>query len=174
MRYAALFGLLVLAAPAYAGDEDLIKNATSAAPAEVGKNATVVNWDMKVLQKGSNGFTCFPDDTTTPTNDPMCVDQNGLAWVHALMEKKEPPKTVGFGYMLQGESSASNVDPFAKPPADMKDLSKWHQAGPHVMIFTPAAGGMAGYVKPGENADVTQPWVMWAGSPYEHLMIPTQ
>jgi hypothetical protein len=89
-------------------------------------------------------------------------------------EKKEPPKKVGFGYMLQGESAASNVDPFAQPPTDMKDLSKWHQAGPHIMIFNPAAGGMTGYVKPGENADVTQPWVMWAGSPYEHLMIPTE
>src|SRR5689334_2774177 len=136
MRYLALFGLLVLAAPAYAGDEDLIKNAISAAPADVGKNATVMNWDMKVLQKGSNEFTCFPDDTTTPTNDPICVDPNGLEWLQALIEKKpEPPKKVGFGYMLQGESSASNVDPFAKPPTDMKDLSKWHQAGPHIMIF---------------------------------------
>jgi hypothetical protein len=174
MRYVAVFGLLVLAAPVYAGDEDLIKNAVSAAPAEVGKNATVMNWDMKELQKGSNGFTCFPNDPTTPTNDPMCVDPNGLEWVHALMEKKEPPKKVGFGYMLQGESAASNVDPFAQPPTDMKDLSKWHQAGPHIMIFNPAAGGLTGYVKPGENADVTQPWVMWAGSPYEHLMIPTE
>ena len=81
-------------------------------------------------------------------------------------------KQVGFGYMIQGESAASNVDPFAQPPADMKDLSKWHQAGPHIMIFNPAAGGMTGYVNPGEKTDVTQPWVMWAGSPYEHLMIP--
>ena len=102
MRYVAVFALLVLAAPVYAGDEDLIKNAVSAAPAEVGKNATVMNWDMKELQKGSNGFTCFPNDPSTPTNDPMCVDPNGLEWLHALMEKKEPPKKVGFGYMLQG------------------------------------------------------------------------
>jgi len=43
MKYVAVFGLLVLAAPAYAGDEDLIKNAISAAPADVGKNATVMN-----------------------------------------------------------------------------------------------------------------------------------
>jgi hypothetical protein len=25
-----------------------------------------------------------------------------------------------------------------------------------------------------EHADMTQPWVMWAGSPYEHLMIPVK
>ena len=43
-----------------------------------------------------------------------------------------------------------------------------------MMFVNPAAGGLTGYVKPGENADVTQPWVMWAGSPYEHLMIPPE
>jgi hypothetical protein len=40
------------------------------------------------------------------------------------------------------------------------------------MIFNPKAAAIAGYPQPGEKPDVTQPWVMWAGSPYEHLMIP--
>jgi hypothetical protein len=84
--------------------------------------------------------------------------------------KKEPAPPqgkIGFGYMLQGETATSNVDPFAPPPAD----GKWHEAGPHVMIFN-AKGAMAGYPRPGEKPDTTQPFVMWAGSPYEHLMIP--
>jgi len=151
-------------------DEDTIKNAVSAAPEAVGKNAAVVTWEMKELRKGTNGFTCFPNDPATPTNDPMCVDENGLAWVHALMGKTEPPAgKIGFGYMLQGETAASNVDPFASPPAD----GEWSEAGPHVMIFN-AKETMAGYPRPGEDPDPTQPYVMWQDTPYEHVMIPTE
>ena len=149
-------------------DEQIIENASSAAPAAIGKAATVMNWDMKVLQEGTNGFTCMPNDPATPSNDPMCVDENGMLWLHALMNKSEPPAgKIGFGYMLQGETAASNVDPFAAPPAD----GKWSEAGPHVMIFN-VGTAMAGYPNPGETPDATQPWVMWAGTPYEHLMIP--
>ncbi|MGY3330866.1 hypothetical protein ACVILI_003883 [Mesorhizobium sp. USDA 4775] len=50
-------------------DEQLIENAISAAPEAVGKNAAVVNWEMKTLRKGTNGFTCIPDDPGTPTDD---------------------------------------------------------------------------------------------------------
>ena len=153
-------------------NEETIANAESAAPASIAKNAAVVTLDEKanvtVLKKGTNNFTCVPDDPTTPTNDPMCVDENGMAWLHALITKTPPPAgKIGFGYMLQGESSASNSDPFASPPAN----GKWAEAGPHVMIFN-AKGAMAGYPKPGDKPDPTQPWVMWQDTPYEHLMIP--
>jgi hypothetical protein len=63
----------------------------------------------------------------------MCVDQNGMAWVDALMNKKDPPKgKMGFGYMLAGGSDASNTDPFATTPAPG---GKWVDTGPHVMVF---------------------------------------
>jgi hypothetical protein len=40
----------------------------------------------------------------------MCADQNGMEWLRAIMTKAPPPKgKIGFGYMLQGESAASNV-----------------------------------------------------------------
>lgn len=151
-------------------DAEVIANAASAAPAAVGQSATVMNWDMKVLQQGTNGFTCVPDDPATPTNDPMCVDENGMLWMQAFMSKSAPPEgKIGFGYMLQGESAASNVDPFASPPAD----GNWAETGPHVMIFN-AGTALAGYADPGENPDRTQPFVMWSGSPYQHLMIPVE
>jgi hypothetical protein len=156
-------------------DEQLIDNAMSAAPKAVAENATVVAFDanmsMRTLREGTNGFTCMPDDQATPSNDPMCADANGMEWVHALMTKTPPPTgKIGFGYMLQGETAASNTDPYAAPPAD----GKWSEAGPHVMIFNVSKEMMAGYPRPGDKPDATQPFVMWQDTPYEHLMIPTE
>ena len=156
----------------HADDAATIANALSAAPKAVAANASVVTFDDKMqvvtLKKGTNNFSCIADDPATPSNDPVCVDANGLEWTIALITKKPPPEgKIGFGYMLQGETAASNVDPFAAPPAD----GKWSEAGPHVMIFN-AGATMAGYPNHGEHPDATQPFVMWGGSPYEHLMIP--
>jgi hypothetical protein len=94
-----------------------------------------------------------------------------MLWLHAYMEKKPPPEgKIGFGYMLQGESATSNVDPYAPPPAD----GKWSQTGPHVMIFNAGSAIAGGYPKAGETPDRHQPFVMYQDTPYEHLMIPTE
>src|SRR5262245_20887951 len=66
-------------------DDEMIANAASAAPELIGKNATVVTYDAKTLRKGTNNFTCFPDDPSNPANDPICVDANGLEWMKAIM-----------------------------------------------------------------------------------------
>lgn len=147
----------------------------SAAPEAVARNAAVITVDeqgqIQTLREGSNYFTCLPDDPNTPANDPMCVDQNGLEWTKAWINKTEPPQgKVGFGYMLMGGGTPSNVDPYATaPPADGDYLSE----PPHVMIFN-YGYTMQGYPDPGENPDVSQPWVMWSGTPYQHLMIPIE
>jgi len=41
------------------------------------------------------------------------------------------------------------------------------------MIVGAAAKGMTGYQRVADP-DVTKPYVMWPGSPYEHLMIPVK
>lgn len=101
----------------------------------------------------------------------MCVDENGLEWVKAWINKVEPPKgKVGFAYMLLGGGAASNVDPYAtEPPASGAYLKE----PPHVMIFN-TRDVMQGYPDPGEDPDTSRPWVMWSGTPYEHLMIPVE
>lgn len=157
----------------WAGDKELIANAMSAAPEAVAHNAAVVVIDeqgeMRKLKEGTNNFTCLPDDPSTPANDPMCLDKNGLEWAKAWITKTEPPKgKIGLAYMLQGGGSPSNVDPYAtKPPAGRDYLKE----PPHIMIFN-HGDTMQGYPDPGENPDTSQPWVMWSGTPYEHLMIP--
>ena len=149
-------------------DEQLIENAVSAAPEAVGRNASVVNWDMRKLRDGTNGFTCLPNDPTTPSDDPMCTDENGMAWMHAIMSKRPPPEgKIAFAYMLKGGTAASNTDPFAtKPPAG----EKWVEDGPHVMIMN-APAMMSFYP---HKQDPTQAYVMYPDTPYAHLMIPVK
>lgn len=164
--------LPAVAAESPKSDQDLIANAMSAAPRAVAEKAAIVATDergqMRTLReaKGSN-FTCMPDNPTSPGNDPMCLDKNGMAWAQAWMTKQEPPKgKIGFGYMLQGGSDASNTDPHATGP---KPGDKWVETGPHVMVFN-APEILEGY--PTQGSDTAAPYVMWSGTPYVHLMIP--
>ena len=68
-------------------DRELIASAMQAAPKKVASNATIVvaesDGKMRTLREGSNGFTCMPDNPTTPGPDPMCMDKAALAWIDA-------------------------------------------------------------------------------------------
>ena len=62
-----------------AADKNAISSAMSAAPKQVGVAATIMaigaDGKMRTLRQGSNGFTCMPDNPTTPGPDPMCMDK---------------------------------------------------------------------------------------------------
>ncbi len=165
------------AAPAKAAptDKELIASAMSAAPAKVAQGATiaVMNEDgsMRTLRKGTNGFTCMPDTPSTPGPDPMCMDANAMEFVHAWAGHKTPPKgKLGFMYMLEGGTDASNTDPYATKP---EPNNHWVKTGPHVMIVGGDAAFYNQYPKDADP-DTTVPYVMWAGTPYQHLMIPVK
>lgn len=149
---------------------DPIKSAMSAAPLTVAEHATIVasnpDGTMKTLRAGTNAFTCMPDNPVTPGPDPMCMDGNAMKWAMAWMSHQPPPTDVpGVMYMLEGGTDASNTDPFAtKPDGD------WIKTGPHVMIVGSHAA-LAGYPS-GPQPDTRAPYVMWAGTPYAHLMLP--
>ena len=151
---------------------DPITSAESAAPASLAHDAAIVSPDasgaMKTLRAGKNGWTCTPDDPSSPGKDPMCMDQNASKWLEAMMAHKTPPDgTPGVIYMLEGGSDASNTDPNAKqPPAG----SDWIKTGPYIMIVGSKAM-LAGYPG-GAKPDTSAPYVMWAGTPYAHLMVP--
>ena len=153
-------------------DEEMTASAMSAAPKSVAEGATIIVMDAsnnaRTLRQGSNGWTCMPDSPASPGQDPMCLDQNAMEWAGAWIGKRPPPDKIGFVFMLAGGSDASNTDPHATGPSPG---GAWIDTGPHVMIVGPAVGRMAGYPR-GVQPDTTQPYVMWPGTPYEHLMIP--
>ena len=122
--------------PAGATAQDVIASARSAAPASISNNATVMDWDLNVVSRGSNEWTCLPDRPTTPGNDPWCVTAAWLNFLQAYVNQTEPTYTeLGFAYMMQGDTPVSNADPFATEetgPADwVTDL------GPHLMMVVP-------------------------------------
>lgn len=154
-------------------DAQMIASAMRAAPARVAKDATIVAVDadgkMRTLRKGSNAFTCMPDSPTTPGPDPMCMDKNAMAWAQAWMAHQPPPPgKLGLMYMLEGGTDASNTDPFAaKPTAG----NHWVKTGPHLMIVGADDAFYADYPR-NADPDTNAPYVMWAGTPYQHLMAP--
>ena len=153
---------------------DPIASAMSAAPAAVSSTATIVapqpDGSMKTLRQGSNGFTCMPDNPVTPGRDPMCMDGNAMQWAMAWMGHKPPPtETPGVMYMLEGGTDASNTDPYATKPTSGGD---WIHTGPHMMVVG-SASLLKGYPS-GPNPNTAAPYVMWAGTPYAHLMVPVK
>lgn len=151
---------------------DPIASAESAAPKSISAAATVISMGedgkMSELRKGTNGWTCMPDNPTTPGPDPMCMDGNALAWANAWMGHKPPPTHApGVMYMLSGGTDASNTDPYATKPSEGSD---WIKTGPHLMIVGSAAI-LKGHPA-GQQPDTTAPYVMWQGTPYAHLMVP--
>jgi hypothetical protein len=159
--------------PGARSKESKIQNALSAAPRSIGKDATVMDYpdkqggEMPMLRKGASDWTCLPDDPATPANHPMCMDKNAMAWAEGWMAMKEPKLTgPGIGYMLQGGSTASNSDPFAtKPPAG----ENWLREPPHIMVFPTSKLDPNVYPSDPKSG---KPWIMWGGTPYEHLMVP--
>jgi hypothetical protein len=147
-------------------DAQYISQALSAAPPAVAKEAAVVRMgmdgSMKTVRAGTNGFTCMIMGT-----DKMCNDANSMEFIHAMMTHQPPPNKVGMSYMLAGDKGASNTDPYAM--AKTAD-NHWVVTGPHIMIFGPPSKTL-GYTE-AKDPDPTKPYMMWAGTPYEHAMIP--
>ena len=177
----AWLGLAMTGGPAAAAQKNSpptaqkIRVALSAAPTVVSKDATVLDWpstpDGKpvVLRTGKNGWTCLPDNPGTPGQDPMRLDKQWMKWMNAYMGKTNPViDGVGIAYMLQGGSDASNTDPYAQKPAPGEH---WVKAPPHIMVIAPGKLDPALFSSDPHSGEH---WIMYGGTPYEHLMIPVK
>jgi hypothetical protein len=150
------------------GDAAKIARAMSAAPPSVSRNATIMSMDadgkMTQLRAGTNGWMCLLEADGTP----MCLDKDWQAWADGWMNKKDPQvKGVGLAYMLKGDAGASNTDPYAtKATPD----NQWVVSGPHVMVISPDTAQLDALPTDPWNGG---PWVMWKGTKYAHIMLPT-
>lgn len=156
-------------------DEEKIADAVSAAPSAVTEDATLLEWpsrpggEFRVLREGTNGWSCIassPAAVSAGLQDPACEDPTWLAWDKAWLAGEAPVvERVGVSYMLSGDAGASNTDPFATGPTSD---NAWHVSGPHVMVLLPGLDYTGISTDPHNGG----PYVMYADTPYAHLMVP--
>ena len=148
---------------------DPIESAMSAAPETVSAKATIVDWNLKTLREGSNGWTCLPEIETAPGYAPSCVTEPWLNFLKAYVIKVEPTYgEVGIAYLLMGDAPVSNSDPFATEPTG-KENDWVTDMGAHIMVIVPDQESLKGLSTDHLNGG---PWVMWPDTPYAHIMIP--
>jgi hypothetical protein len=157
-------------------DEEKIADAMSAGPASIAEDATIMDYpseeggEYRVLREGTNGWFCFPSSpraVAAGMHNSFCDDEVWLEFDTAYDARREPQiERVGISYMLQGDAGVSNTDPF---PAGPTEDNEWHVNGPHIMILLPDPSLYEGLPTDPHNGG---PWVMWRGTPYQHLMLP--
>jgi len=148
-------------------DEDIVRVASSAAPADVSGSATIVDpgedGTMREVRAGTNGWVCMARPQV------MCLDKQWQDWSEAWMNKREPKVSgVGIAYMLRGDTGASNIDPYA---TEATPDNQWVTTGPHIMLLTPDAAQLEALPT---DPHAGGPWVMWKGTPYAHIMVPME
>ncbi|HWJ21296.1 MAG TPA: hypothetical protein VNS52_02990 [Gemmatimonadaceae bacterium] len=147
---------------------ELIRSALSAAPRSIAAGAAVVvpdsSGNMVELRPGTNGFTCVPELTGTQEEDPICMDAEALKWGQSLMAHEAKPANTqpGIAYMLAGGRDYSSTDPFVKSgPRNIV-------SPPHWMLLWPVDAKASGL---STTPKKTGTWIMFAGTPWAHLMI---
>ncbi len=164
---AAFAALLLLTSTAMAQDK-AIKSAMSAGPSSISADATILDWEMNVLREGTNEWTCLPDRPDTEGADPWCITGPWLNFLDAYVNQTEPTyDEMGIAYMLAGDSPVSNSDPYATGPTGPEDWVT--DLGAHLMVIVPDKSLLEGMTTDHLNGG---PWVMWANTPYAHIMIP--
>ena len=170
-RYLMLAALLLVgltsSALGHESKTDKIQRALSAAPAWLQAHATVVeikNGKAVVLRQGNNGFTCLPGTPGVVGDDAICMDAQAMLWAQSWMAHKPKPANTrpGVAYMLAGGSDYSVTDPWAKTGSHV------YHYPPHWMLmwpFNPTNSGLS------SQFSTSGTWVMFAGTPYAHLMI---
>jgi hypothetical protein len=149
-------------------DAAYIAGALSAAPKAIAKDAAVVRIEndgtIRTVRPGTNEFTCL-----ALGEDNLCNDANAMEILQAQLKHAPPPQKMGITYMLTGDKGSSNTDPFAdhKTPDN-----HWIVTGPHLMIFGPGVKTLP-YTR-AKDPDARKPYIMWAGTPYEHAMVPVE
>lgn len=153
-------------------NNEQIELARSAAPPSISKNAAIMILDKdlkyKEVRNGSNGFTCYSDLDKIDVPVPSCMDAAAVQWWNDFVgQKPQPTNTVpGIAYMAKGALR------FEK---DGKIFISWNEPGtkrrkepPHWLILWPfdhKSTKIPTY--PGTFGT----FIMYAGTPYSHLMI---
>ena len=145
--------------------EEVVAAAESAGIPEIADEATILDQEGNVVREGTNEWTCMAHP-----GGPMCLDEEWRSWLDAYVNQEDDVEVnaLGIAYMLRGDHGVSNVDPFAQEPtAD----NEWVTTGPHLMLVVPDPALLEGLpTDPWQGG----PYVMWADTPFVHVMVPLE
>jgi hypothetical protein len=148
-----------------------IKRAENGAPAAISAKAAIARIDpskktVTELRAGANGFTCsvIPDSMDTP----YCGDKHAWAWFAALLtgQPKPPNSEPGVSYMMQG--GVHDETPVGDIVMEKGVNTKEVREPPHWMLMWPIDAAASGLPTRPNPSGV---YVMFAGTPYAHLMV---
>jgi len=152
-------------------DAQYIKFAESGAAPAIGSKAAIARLDAKgnltVIRPGTNGFTCVvgvPGDAASP----FCADKEALNWITSAASGLPKPtnSAPGIAYMAQGgnQLQVPGGESVMMPGPNTKMVKE----PPHWMLmwnFDAATTGLPTKENP------SGVYIMFAGTPYAHLMI---
>jgi hypothetical protein len=167
----------------HTSDEWQIWAYSSAAPSFLAQNATVMGVADDTLRLGDNGWTCMPANPRGMSEPekgwknaheamPACADAASMAWMQAWMKGEKPQlERDGFMWMLHGDMGEDNTTPMVLKKSDAADQSQWIESGPHMMLMPKDVAALANFT---DDFTRGEPYVMFPGSDYAHLMIPVE
>ena len=144
-----------------------IKAYSSAAPAYIGDNATIIGASGKILRKGTNGWRCEPfmpmpegGFKSAHETAAACSDKNAVAWANAYKANKTPDlEADGWIWMLHGDLGVDNFTPYTD---GQKNAGHKHfiESGAHMMLMPKDPKSLDG-----QSTDYTNggPYVMFKG-----------
>lgn len=151
--------------------DDQIQLAMSAAPQRIAANAAIVAVDaggtLVTIKEGTNQFTCMSDLPGTPKADPVCADANAKQFLTSMMKNDSKPanQAPGVAYMANGgQHWEKDGKVLMKEAAGARLVDE----PPHWMITWPFDPQMTGLPTQPNEGGV---YIMFAGTPYAHLMI---
>ena len=175
--------------------EKMIKDALTAAPPSVTKDATIYAWDsnkhMVMLRSGKGSYVCLASGLFStrlgrpalPYPDPMCLDQNAWKFIKHFLAQKNPmkpstpyPTEPGICWMLAGMAvTGGMLDIGSETKFEVtvaKSGAKVVRMTPHLMIIPfPINEKTSGMSTMYDTDNPISSWVMAAKSPIEHLMV---
>jgi hypothetical protein len=151
-------------------DKQKIADALRAGPTFVTKDATVLDWLLKldgeyrILRKGTGDWTCLPGNPDYPPGDPGCFDRVFLQFVKdSGAGRAAHVDRVGISYMYMG-ARVPHEPGVAESPAH------YVHVGPHIMIVTPNQADIRAF---DTNAASGMPYINHLpGRPEMFLVIP--
>jgi hypothetical protein len=153
-----------------ATETEFIKAAEEGAPEWISAQAAIARLEpsgkTSTVRPGSNGFTCtlMPDESHAP----YCGDRRGFQWIVAAMSHKPAPPAGGTGIAYMAKGGLHYETPEGKIVMEPSAQTKSVREPPHWMLLTPLDAAATG-IPTRPNAGGT--YIMFAGTPYAHLMI---